>query len=266
MFDWIFVFLLGVVEGITEFLPVSSTAHLLIVEDLFSARRSDMFNVVIQAGAVLAVVPAFWGRVTELVAGFRQPENTRYLLKIGVAFLITSVGGSVLDKAGVALPETVLPVAVALFAGGVLFLIVEHMIKGRVLDDRVSWPVALMLGVAQVLAALFPGISRSGACILTALVMGVNRPRATEFSFLLGVPTMIAAGALKLYRALSLEATAGGHEPWALVVFGFVVSAVVSFLAVRWLLRYVQTHTFMIFGWYRMALAVGLVTWFFFRH
>lgn len=261
MFDWIFVFLLGVVEGTTEFLPVSSTAHLLIVEDLFGARRSDMFNVVIQAGAVLAVIPAFWGRVTELVVGWRQPENARYLLKMGAAFLITSAGGFALDKAGIELPETVLPVAVALFAGGVLFLIVERMIRGRGLKDRVSWPVALMLGVAQVLAAVFPGISRSGACILTALAMGVNRPRATEFSFLLGVPTMFAAGALKLYRAVGWDGATGTHEPWALVVFGFVVSAVVSFLAVRWLLRYVRTHTFVVFGWYRMALAVGLLIW-----
>lgn len=260
MFDWIFVLLLGGVEGITEFLPVSSTAHLLIVEDLFGMRRSDMFNVVIQAGAVLAVIPAFWGRVTELVVGWRQPENTRYLLKMGAAFLITSAGGFAIDKAGIKLPETVMPVAVALLVGGVLFLTIERWIRDRGLDDRVSWPVALMLGLAQVLAAVFPGISRSGACILTALAMGVSRPRATEFSFLLGVPTMFAASALKLYRALS-GGVAGAHEPWALVVFGFLVSAVVSFLAVRWLLRYVQTHTFVVFGWYRIVFAGGLLVW-----
>jgi undecaprenyl-diphosphatase len=225
--DWLSVAILGVVEGITEFLPVSSTGHLLIAER-WLPRQSDLFNIVIQCGAVLAV-------------------------KVAVAFVITGAGGLAMEKAGLKLPETLLPVAIALFVGGVLFVVVERVIAGKPAKDEITWAVAVAVGAGQLVAAAFPGASRSGTTILIMLVMGVSRVAATEFTFLVGIPTILAAGAFKIFKAVHH----GGaqDENWAAVAVGFVVAAVVSFVVVRWLLRYVQRNTFTAFGLYRIAVA-----------
>jgi undecaprenyl-diphosphatase len=255
--DWFAVLLLGIVEGITEFLPISSTGHLLIAEHWLRP-RSELFNVVIQSGAVLAVLPLFPERLKQFAFRWREPATRDYLLKIFLAFALTCVGGYLLEKSHVKLPERLLPVAIALFAGGVLFLIVESALRGRTLSDQVTWNMAWAVGLAQLVAAAFPGTSRSGATILIALILGLNRVAATEFTFLVGIPTMLAASALKILK--TLRHTPGTvPENWNLVLLGFVVSAVVSFIAVRWLLRYVQTHSFVPFGWYRIGLAIVLV-------
>ena len=250
--DWLVVTLLGVVEGITEFLPISSTAHLLICEQLAPAagkyRDNDLFNIVIQSGAVLAVIPLFRHRFAQL-RHWRDPKAQDMLAKIAAAFFITATGGFVLDKQGFKLPETMLPIALAMFVGGVLFLLVEGWVRGSVWQDEVTWRVALTVGVGQLLAAVFPGTSRSGATILLSLLLGLSRPAATEFSFLVGIPTMLAAGGWKILKAVR-------HAPappdWSAIVLGAVVAAIVSFIAVKWLLRFVQTHTFVGFGWYRI--------------
>jgi len=255
--DWISIVLLGIIEGITEFLPVSSTGHLLLAET-FLPRQSDLFNIVIQTGAVLAVLPLFPERLRQFLFDWRKPATQDYLLKIFVACAITGIPGYVMDHAGLKLEEKILPVAIALLIGGVAFVLVERLIKGRTFQENITWSVAIAVGLAQLVAAVFPGTSRSGATILIALILGISRVAATEFTFLVGIPTMMAAGGLKIAKQLLKHDGAAG-ENWGLLLLGFAVSAVVSFIAVRWLLRYVQTHTFVAFGWYRIALAAILI-------
>jgi len=251
---WLTVVLLGIIEGITEFLPVSSTGHLLIAERWLT-RQSDLFNVVIQCGAVLAVLPLFPARLHQFFFRWREKATQDYLLKILTAFAITGAGGFMLEKKHFKLPEELLPVAVALFAGGVLFVVVERWLRGRTLGSEVTWAVVVAVGIGQLIAAVFPGTSRSGATILLALILGLNRVAATEFSFLVGIPTMLAAGGLKIFKALH-HAAGLPAEHWGMVWLATVVAAIISFIAVKWLLRYVQTHTFIAFGWYRIALAI----------
>jgi undecaprenyl-diphosphatase len=256
--EWLVIVLLGLVEGITEFIPVSSTGHLLVAQH-WLPRQSDLFNVVIQSGAVLAVIPLFWTRIQQLICNWNEPETRDFLLKFIVAVGLTGVGGLVLDKQKLKLPETVVPVAVALLVGGVLFVLVERWLRGRPLSSTITWTIAIATGIGQLVAAVFPGSSRSGTTILVMLALGLNRPLATEFSFLIGIPTMLAAGGLKIFQALHHPAANGPQEHWPMVALGFVVSAVVSFVVVKWLLRYVQTHTFTAFGWYRIALGGALL-------
>jgi undecaprenyl-diphosphatase len=256
--EWIVVLLLGIIEGITEFLPISSTGHLLIAENLLGIRKSDLFNILIQSGAVLAVVPLFRERFRQFLFQWRDRSTQDYALKILLAFVLTGAGGLAMKKLGLQLSEETLPIALALLAGGVAFLIIEGRLKGRPLKTEVTWPMAAAVGVAQLLAAGFPGTSRSGATILCALLLGLSRPLATEFTFLVGIPTMLAAGAYELFKALRHPTPGATPENWLHLGLAFTVSAIVSFLAVKWLLRYVQTHTFTAFGWYRIALAAAL--------
>jgi undecaprenyl-diphosphatase len=252
---WLVVIVLGIIEGITEFLPVSSTGHLLIAEQ-WLPRQSDLFNIVIQCGAVVAVLPLFPERLRQFAFKWREPGTRIYLVKILVAFVITAAGGFVLDKKGFKLEEHLLPIAIALFVGGVLFILVERWLRGKVHQSEISWAIVLAVGIGQLIAAVFPGASRSGTTILLALILGLNRVAATEFSLLVGIPTMLAAGAWKIFKAFHHPAVGAQPENWPMVALGFVVAAVVSFIAVKWLLRYVQTHTFVAFGWYRIGLAV----------
>ncbi len=254
--DWFVVVLLGIVEGITEFLPVSSTGHLLIAERWLHMRQSDLFNVVIQAGAVLAVIPLFHRRFHQFLFRWREKATQDYAAKLALAFVLTGAIGYGLEKKGFTLPEQLAPVAWALLIGGIGFVAVEAWLRGRTLNDQVTWTIAVAVGLGQILAAIFPGASRSGTTILLCLLLGLARPAATEFCFIVGIPTMLAAGGLKIFKALHHPPPGTPPENWGAVLLGFVVSAVVSFIAVKWLLRYVQTHTFTLFGWYRIGLAL----------
>ena len=248
---------LGIVEGVTEFLPISSTGHLLIAEH-WLGRRSDLFNIAIQAGAILAVVLIYWRRLLDLSVGFLQPANRDYALKLGGAFLLTCAGGLLAKKLGLELPETVTPVAWALILGGLAIFAVEAWVAGKPEATRITWTVAVVVGLAQVLAAVFPGTSRSAATIFAAMLAGCrSRPAATEFAFLLGIPTMFAATALETFGAI--EAGQLAQEPLADLAVGFVVSAIVAFVAVKWLLTYIQTHRFTPFAWYRIAVGALLL-------
>jgi undecaprenyl-diphosphatase len=258
MHDWLVALILGIVEGITEFLPVSSTGHLLIAEKFLHSHQSDLFNVVIQCGAVIAVLPLFPQRLYKFVFELAQKETQDYLLKILVAFGITGAGGLVLDQYKIKLPEELAPVAWALLIGGLGFLGAEFFVRGKKPSEQITWAVVLAVGFGQLVAAVFPGSSRSGTTIILSLLLGLSRPAATEFSFLVGIPTMMAAGGLKIFKALHHPDPLAAHENWSLVLLASVVAAVVSFIAVKWLLRYVQTHTFNAFGWYRIALAIGI--------
>jgi undecaprenyl-diphosphatase len=255
MHDGLIAVILGIIEGITEFIPVSSTGHLLLAEQ-FLGKQTDLFNIVIQCGAVLAVLPLFQDRLYHFFFELRDPETKRYLIKIIVAFVITGAVGFVLDKKGFKLPESATPIAWALLIGGILFLVVEFLVRGQKLNHEITWTVVFAVAIGQLIAAIFPGSSRSGTTILFALLLGCSRPAATEFSFLVGIPTMLAAGGWKIFKALHHPDPTAPHENWRAVFFATVIAAIVSFFAVKWLLRYVQSHTFIAFGWYRIALAI----------
>lgn len=251
------VLLLGIVEGITEFLPISSTGHLLIAEH-WLGRRSDLFNIAIQAGAILAVVVIYWRRLLELSLGFLQPANRDYALKLGAAFLITCVGGLTAKKLGLELPEDLAPVAWALIVGGLAIFGIEWKVARQPESSRLTWTVAVVVGLAQVLAAVFPGTSRSAATIFAAMLAGMSsRVAAAEFSFLLGIPTMFAATALETFDAIEDGQLA--QEPLGELALGFVSSAIVAFIAVKWLLSYIQTHRFTPFAWYRIGAGAVLL-------
>ncbi len=248
---------LGIVEGITEFLPISSTGHLLIVEH-WLGRRSDLFNIAIQAGAILAVVLIYRRRLLDLSVGFLKPENRDYALKLLASFALTCAGGLLAKRLGLELPEDVAPVAWALIVGGLAIFAVEWFVAGKPAESRITWTVAVVVGLAQVLAAVFPGTSRSAATIFAAMLAGCrSRPAATEFAFLVGIPTMFAATALESYDALR-----GGQlaaEPLGELAVGFAVSAAVAFVAVKWLLTWIQTHRFTPFAWYRIGFGALLL-------
>jgi len=254
--DWLINLILGIVEGITEFIPVSSTGHLLVAEHFLKVNKSDLFNIVIQCGAVIAVLPLFPERIYKFIFELREKETLDYLLKILVAFGITGAVGFVIDKKGFKLPESSMPIAVALLVGGLAFLAVELWLRGKKPGTEVTWTIAIAVAVGQLIAGTCPGTSRSGATIVFCLLLGLSRPAATEFSFLVGIPTMLAAGGWKIFKTLHHPVAGAPKEDWGMLIFTSVVAAIVSFVAVKWLLRYVQTHTFNLFGWYRIALAI----------
>ncbi|MBM3848607.1 MAG: undecaprenyl-diphosphate phosphatase [Verrucomicrobia bacterium] len=256
MSDWLFAVLLGLIEGVTEFLPVSSTGHLLIAERLAGRHYSDLFNTVIQIGAVLAVLAVFADRVRGLLTRWSEPANQDYLFKLAAAFVVTAIGGLALKKAGLRLPKTLTPVAWATLVGGVLFVGLERWLHGRRTIDRITWVIALAVAAGQLVAAAYPGASRSGTTILVALALGLSRNAAAEFSFLLGIPTLMAAGAKETLDALRSGET---HEPWAMIALAGAVAAVTAFVVVKWLLGYVRSHTFSLFGWYRIVAGIVLL-------
>ncbi|MBL6750386.1 MAG: undecaprenyl-diphosphate phosphatase [Nevskia sp.] len=257
MSDLLQVILLGIVEGITEFLPVSSTGHLLIAEHLGLGQRSDVFNVVIQAGAILAVVLIYRQRLWELASGWARPDNRDYALKLLLAFVVTSVFAFAAVKLGFKLPEKLGPVAWALLIGGVWIIAAEWFAAKKPDSARITWTVAVAVGLAQVVAAIFPGTSRSGATIFVAMLLGTsNRAAATEFAFLVGIPTMFEASGYELLKSLKHGA---GAENWADLGIAFAVSTVTAFVAVKWLLGYIVKHRFTVFAAYRIALGAALL-------
>jgi undecaprenyl-diphosphatase len=252
------VILLGIIEGITEFLPISSTGHLLIAQHWLGP-RSDMFNVAIQSGAMLAVVLIYWRRLLELFRNPLQPDNRDYLAKLGVSFGVTVACGTIAGLLGFELPEEVAPVAWALVIGALFIFLVEWWVRHRPSSETVTWTVAIGVGLAQMAAGIFPGLSRSLSTIFVAMLLGLSsRPAATQFAFLVGIPTMFAAG---VFEYLEMSGQQMNHEPWADLVLGFAVSAIVAFVVVKWLLRFIQTHSFVPFAWYRLAVGLFLLTW-----
>ncbi|MBM3835462.1 MAG: undecaprenyl-diphosphate phosphatase [Verrucomicrobia bacterium] len=251
--EWIAVICLGIIEGVTEFLPVSSTGHLLLAQQ-WLPRQPKLFTVVVQSGAVLAVILIFGKRLRQMFVKWREPATRDYLFKLIASFVITGIGGLLLKKFDFELPDTVAPVAGATLLGGVFFLVVEQWLQKRPLSDQVTWRIAAAVALAQLLAAVFPGTSRSGATILVALLLGLNRPAATEFSFLLGIPTLLSAAALQTVS--ELRQPSGEPIDWSMVLLGSAVAALTAFAVVKWLLRFVQSHTFVGFAWYRIILGI----------
>ncbi|MEF8754548.1 MAG: undecaprenyl-diphosphate phosphatase [Accumulibacter sp.] len=254
--------ILGIVEGITEFLPVSSTGHLILTGDLldFNDERGKLFEIVIQSGAMLAVCWEYRAKIGSVVRGLpREPAAQRFALNILVAFLPLAVIGLLFGKAIKAHLFNAPVVAAAFIIGGLVILWAErreHRIRIESIDD-LSLADALKLGLAQALA-LIPGTSRSGATIIGGLFFGLSRRAATEFSFFLAMPTLIGASIYQLYKERALLS----FDDLGMWVVGFVASFISAFWAVRGLLRYISTHDFSIFAWYRIAFGiVVLLTW-----
>ena len=248
MIELVYALILGVVEGITEFLPISSTGHLILASALLGAtdERWKVFNIVIQTGAMLAVV---W----EYRARFFRVDIALYRNLI-VAFIPAAVVGLAFSKFIKAYLFHAVPVALAFIVGGVIILLVERRsFTPRVEETRaMTWLDALKVGVAQCFA-LIPGTSRSGATIIGGMLFGLSRRAATEFSFFLAVPTLVAAGGYDLFKNRALLSA---HDAPIFGV-GLVVAFVPAFVVIRWLIRYVATHDFKPFAWYRIAF--GLV-------
>ncbi len=284
MNDLLIALLLGVLEGLTEFLPVSSTGHLLIAQHWLGP-ESDLFNIVIQSGAILAVLLVFRARLLALATGWRERAAQDYVLKLGVAFAVTAAVGLPVRKLGWELPETVWPVATALILGGIAMIAIERVVEARAARQAVmaegaghatapsaasaggplaaslpavSWNVAIWVGLAQVLAGVFPGTSRSAAAIFAAMLAGLaSRPAAAEFAFLLGIPTMFAASAYALLEYA--RNPAAPREDWAALAVAFAAAALTGFVVVRWLLAYVKSRRFTVFAVYRIALGLALL-------
>jgi undecaprenyl-diphosphatase len=240
--------ILGVVEGLTEFLPVSSTGHLILAGALlgFDDERGKVFYIAIQTGAMFAVCWEFRGR-------FLHPD-WRLWRNVGIAFVPAAAIGLVFGGFIKAHLFHAVPVAIAFIAGGFVILLVERDRDEQARPPRVAaiedmgWQDALKVGVAQTFA-LIPGTSRAGATIIGGMIFGLSRRAATEFSFFLAVPTLVAAGAYDLWKNRALFSAA--DTP--LFAVGFAVSFASAFLCVRWLLRYISTHDFTPFAWYRIA-------------
>ncbi len=259
------VILLGIVEGITEFLPVSSTGHLILASELlgYDAARWELFNIVIQLGAILAVVVLYWRTFWAVMMGLARldPVSIRFVRNLAVAFLPAAAIGLALRKQIEALLGQPMVVAVALVVGGFAILAVERWAKrgdiAGVAD--VPLPRALGIGFLQCLA-MIPGVSRSGATILGALSLGVERRTAAEFSFFLAIPTMLGASVLELAKHKDTLA-AGQAVGWGGIALGALVAFVVAVIVVRWFVGIVSRHGFAPFAWYRIGVGSLAIVW-----
>lgn len=261
--------ILGIVEGLTEFLPVSSTGHLILAGDLlnFNDERGKLFDIVIQTGAILAVCWEYRAKIGSVVSSLGSDRGAqRFVVNLAIAFLPLAILGLAFGKAIKAHLFQPIPVALAFILGGVFILWAErrqHVIRVQSVDDM-TWQDALKLGFAQAFA-LIPGTSRSGATIIGGLFFGLSRKAATEFSFFLAIPTLFAASAYELWKERALLNT-NDIGMWAV---GLIAAFVSAFLCVRWLLRYISSHDFSLFAWYRIAFGLvvvgtaysGMVNW-----
>jgi undecaprenyl-diphosphatase len=262
--------IMGVVEGLTEFLPISSTGHLILAGALlgFDDEKAKVFDIAIQTGAILAVIIVYWQKIRDtLVALPTQKQAQRFSLNVLIAFLPAVVLGLLFGKAIKANLFTPAVVASTFILGGFVILWAEKRPPAAVrineVDEMSPWD-ALKVGLVQCLA-MIPGTSRSGATIIGGMLLGLSRKAATDFSFYLAIPTLIGAGAYSLFKERALLSAA--DLPMFLV--GLVFSFVSAWICVRWLLRYISSHSFVPFAWYRIAFGIvvlatawsGLVTW-----
>jgi undecaprenyl-diphosphatase len=261
---WIKAAVMGVVEGLTEFLPVSSTGHLILAGSLldFTGDKIKVFEIAIQTGAIFAVILVYWQRIRDTVLGLgSQPRAQRFALNVVIAFLPAVLLGLLFGKAIKAHLFTPLVVATTFIVGGFIILWAERRpastVRVHSVDDMRGLD-ALKVGLVQCLA-LVPGTSRSGATIIGGMLLGLSRKAATDFSFFLAIPTLIGAGAYSLIKERAL--LSAGDAP--LFAIGLVFSFLSAWLCVRWLLRYIATHDFVPFAWYRIAfgLVVLITAW-----
>ncbi|MDD6156389.1 MAG: undecaprenyl-diphosphate phosphatase [Lachnospiraceae bacterium] len=268
MLEIIKVILFGIVEGITEWLPVSSTGHMIILDEFIkldcTPEFREMFLVVIQLGAIMAVVILFWNKIfpfqfKDKTKPVIEMDKIMLWLKIVVACIPAAVVGLLFDDVFEALFYHAIPVALALIVFGVAFIVVERKNKGakakiKSLND-ITFKTALIIGVFQLIAAIFPGTSRSGATIVGALLIGVSRSVAAEFTFFLAIPVMFGASLLKIVKFgwsfTAIEAV--------MLILGMVVAFAVSVFVIKFLMDYIKKHDFQAFGWYRIILGVVVI-------
>lgn len=269
MLDIVKSVVFGVVEGVTEWLPVSSTGHMIILDEFLQLDQPtdfiNLFLVVIQLGAIVAIIVSFW----QTLWPFKHPKNDKRLsfdkdklnlwLRILIACIPAAIVGLLFDSYFERWFYNAWSVAIALIVFGVAFIVVERFNKGREPKvtqlSRISIPMALAIGGFQLLAAVFPGTSRSGATIVGALLLGVSRTVATEFTFCLAVPVMVGASLLKIVK----YGLAFTGLQLAILATGMLVAFLVSLVVVKWLMKYIKRHDFQIFGWYRIGLGLLVI-------
>jgi len=254
---------IGIVEGLTEFLPISSTGHIILAEELlhFEGPPGKVFEIVIQLGAILAVCAIYYAKIFATIGGVirRDPPSMRFALAIVVAFLPAAVIGVALHKYIKALLDKPIVIAVALIVGGIVILIIERFAQRPRIKtvEEIHWKTALMVGLCQCLA-MIPGVSRSGATIMGARVLRVDRATSAEFSFFLAIPTMLGATVYDLFKNWSTLDWHGG----GLIAIGFAAAFLSALVVVKPFLHFVSRHGFGVFAWYRIAvgaLALGLL-------
>lgn len=261
--------LFGVVEGITEWLPISSTGHMILLDEFVKLNVSEefwsMFLVVIQLGAILAVVALYFGRLWPFSLKekfFIKKETFSMWFKILAACIPAAVVGILFEEKLDELFYNYQTVALALIVFGVLFIVIERQNRGMKIKvdsiAQITYPIALWIGVFQLIAAVFPGTSRSGATILGAIMVGVSRTAAAEFTFFLAVPVMLGASLLKILKF----GFAFTSAELVLLLTGLVVAFVVSVAVIRLLLGYIRKHDFTVFGWYRILLGAAVLAYF----
>ena len=256
------IILLGIVEGLTEFIPVSSTGHLVLAGELlgFDSEAAGTFEIVIQLGAILAVIVLYWRRFWDVFLGLggRDRDSIVFTRNIMLGFLPSAVVGLFVYDAVKALLDAPIVVAVALILGGIAILILERWNRHPTTPsvESMSWKTALGIGFIQCLS-MIPGVSRSGATIMGAIGLGVERKSAAEFSFFVAVPTMLAASGYDLFRS----GAALGQGDWITIAIGFVVSFVVALLVIKWFIGIVSRHGFAPFAWYRIVAGTAALIW-----
>ena len=268
------VIILGVVEGITEWLPISSTGHMILVDEFLKLKVSpefmEMFLVVIQLGAIMAVVLLFWNKIFPFTFkdGFKVKEGVISMwFKIAVACVPAAIIGVLFDDILTKWFYNATTVALMLIIFGVLFIVIENYNKGKnprvnALSD-ITYNVAIMIGLFQLIAAVFPGTSRSGATIVGALLIGVSRTIAAEFTFFLAIPVMFGASALKIVKYVAEFGFAFNGNEVGLLLIGMFVAFIVSIFAIKFLMSYIKNNDFKVFGWYRIVLGILVLGYFY---
>ena len=266
--------ILGIVEGITEWLPISSTGHMILVDEVLKLNMSpefmEMFLVVIQLGAILAVILLYWKKIWpfKVENGLKIEKDTIIMwVKILIACVPAAIVGVLFDDILNELFYNPTTVAIMLILFGILFIIIENYNKGKSPKinslSKITYTVAIMIGIFQLIAAVFPGTSRSGATIVGALLIGVSRTIAAEFTFFLAIPVMLGASALKLVKfALKTGFVMTGNEV-AILSVGTFVAFIVSIIAIKFLMSYIKSNDFKVFGWYRIILGILVLAYFY---
>ena len=258
--------ILGIVEGVTEFIPVSSTGHLILATELlgFDAAKWSAFNVIIQLGAILAIIVLYWRTFWAVLEGLlqRNPMSWRFVRNILVAFLPSAILGFLLINQIEVLLGNAVVVAIAFILGGIAILVIERVVKQTDIVGVAEMPLKTVLGVGIIQClSMIPGVSRSGATILGGLSLGVERRTAAEFSFFLAIPTMLGATTLELVKHHDTLLAGASGVALGTVAVGFVVSFVVAIVVVKAFVHYISRHGFAPFGWYRILVGGAALVW-----
>jgi undecaprenyl-diphosphatase len=258
--------ILGIVEGVTEFIPVSSTGHLILATELlgFDAEKWAAFNVIIQLGAILAIVVLYWRTFWAVIEGLLRanPMSIRFVRNILIGFLPSAILGFLLISRIELLLGNAVVVAWALILGGIAIIVIERMVKRTDIVGVAEMPLKTVIGVGIIQClSMIPGVSRSGATILGGLSLGVERRTAAEFSFFLAIPTMLGATTLEMVRHWDKISVGAGDVGLGTVAVGFVVSFVVAIVVVKGFVHYISRHGFAPFGWYRIVAGAGALAW-----